>query len=757
MKKNRKKSAAHAICLAFCFSLIAAMFPAASASAEVGKSYGAPVDLGSPMQSIAIYDATFGTEDGRQVMYTTVTGKPAVFQVIDLKSKAVLRTHPLPGSESSWTHITAPDGSVYIGGNGKLYAYSPATKEMKDLGGIGEQVVYGLSHDEKGRIYFGSYPNAKAGRYDPATGEMKDYGIVGTGQSYSRSTAYHNGSLYVGIGIEGSIVKVNVETGAKETIALPSYGGAVDSGVVNQLDVAGKYLVAGIGKGNSALLFYDLEKGQWSDRYHLNNKGIRLSYGKPGSNKVYFVQNNHLMEVDLSTLDAVDTGVTYGTFLRNAAWVEVPNDPDLPGASLATVQFGGSVAYMNLETKQVKAVPYPVKGNPIPVQTMEKGPDGRMYISGYPGGTGAAYSTETGKFENFALGQAEGMHAMGDKMYMGIYPGANIFELDVTKPIQNNVNPKNIFKIAGQDRPFVMTSGEGKLFIGTIPDYGKLGGSLTVYDPAAGGAPVEFKNVVNNQSIVGLAVKDGKIYGSTTVAGGLGIDPTEPAAKMFVWDIALGKPVKEWTPSIPGAPAVPKIISGTSFGPDGLLWAAFDGTIFAVDPATQEVVKSKTIYKDVVNYGRWRPVYIRFSEDGLIYSTLAGKVTVVDPVSMEHKTLADSQHVTLGNDGNVYYTNDTRLMKIEVGGAVRDSPQDLMDHIQSWKEQGDVGHPLSQQLLNAIKQADHKHGQGKTGQAVKHLQDALKHLGQAKSGSISEEKRAEIERRIEAIIGEWSK
>lgn len=756
MKNERRKPRIHVLCLALCVSLVSALFPAGNASAELSKQFSEPIDLGSPMQSVAIYDATFGTEDGRQVMYTTVTGKPAIFQVIDLKSKEVLGTHPLTGSESSWTHITAPDGTVYIGGNGKLYAYSPLTKQLKDLGGIGEQVVYGLSHDEKGRIYFGTYPNAKAGRYDPATGEMKDYGKVGVGQNYSRSTAYHNGFLYVGIGIEGSIVKLNTETGAKETIALPTYGGAVDTGMVNQLDVAGKYLVAGIGKGNSGLLFYDLEKGQWSERYHLNNKGIRLSYGKPDSNKIYFAQNNHLMEVDLNTLDAVDTGVQYGTFMRNTAWVDVPNDPDLPGSSLATVQFGGSVAYMNLETKKVKAIPYPVKGNPIPIQTLEKGPDGKMYVSGYPGGTGASYSVESGKYETFSLGQAEGMTSHGDKMYMGIYPGANILELDVTKPLENNVNPKSVFKIAGQDRPFAMTSGEGKLVIGTIPDYGKLGGSLTIYDPAAGADPVEYKNVVANQSIVSLAVKNGKVYGSTSVSGGLGIDPAEQSAKMFIWDMTSGKTVKEWIPEIPGAADKAQMISGTSFGPDGLLWAAVDGTIFAVNPETQAVVKSKTIYGDITNYGKWRPVYIRWGNDGMIYSTLAGKVTVIDPVSLDHTTLATSPHVTLGDDGNIYYTADTQLMKIEVHEVKKDTPQALQASIEQWAKEGLVEHPLNKQLQNALKQAIHKKDQGKTPQAVKHLKDGLKHLDKAKKGSVTPEKREEIAKRLNSLIRDWS-
>ncbi|HEY4553829.1 MAG TPA: hypothetical protein VIG80_11580, partial [Bacillaceae bacterium] len=251
-------------------------------SAEVNKKFSAPESMGTPIESIAIYDSSFGKEDGKDVMYTTASGNPSIFQVIDLISQKVLRTYPLEGSESSWTHITVPNGNVYIGGNGKLYEYSPATKEVKNLGGIGESVVYGLSYDEEGRVYFGSYPNAKAGRYDPRTGEMKDYGRVAPGQNYSRATAYHNGYLFLGIGINGYMVKVDVSTGEYERIDMPSH---VIEGSSNiwQLDSAGKYIVAGIGGGNNALLFYDTETGQWSDTYYKGNKGLRLVEGQPGT------------------------------------------------------------------------------------------------------------------------------------------------------------------------------------------------------------------------------------------------------------------------------------------------------------------------------------------------------------------------------------------------------------------------------------------------------------------------------------------
>ena len=82
------------------------------AAARVDKSFGAPIDLGAPIESVAIYNASFGKENGRDVMYTTTSGKPAMFHVVDLISKEVLGKYPLPGSDAVWTHLTMPDGTV---------------------------------------------------------------------------------------------------------------------------------------------------------------------------------------------------------------------------------------------------------------------------------------------------------------------------------------------------------------------------------------------------------------------------------------------------------------------------------------------------------------------------------------------------------------------------------------------------------------------------------------------------------------------
>ena len=81
-------------------------------------------------------------------MYTTVNGKPAMLNVIDLVDNKLLRTIPLPDADSSWAKTIAPDGTLYIAGQSKVYRYSPQTKELDDLGPAipGRNLYLGISH-----------------------------------------------------------------------------------------------------------------------------------------------------------------------------------------------------------------------------------------------------------------------------------------------------------------------------------------------------------------------------------------------------------------------------------------------------------------------------------------------------------------------------------------------------------------------------------------------------------------------------------
>ncbi|NOU90561.1 hypothetical protein GC102_33215 [Paenibacillus sp. LMG 31460] len=650
------------------------------AEAAIGTKFGNPVDLGPKIQSVssvAIYDSVVGIEDGNNVMYTTLAGEPAQFNVINLDHYEVVRTLPLPDGKDSWSMVVAPNGFVYISSSGgRLYRYSTTTKEIEALGIIkaGETAIYGLTTDEAGRIYGGTYPNAIVWKFDPDTKQFSDYGRMSNTNSYVRSLAYHNGSIYAGIGTSGALMKLNPATGEKTSIALPTVTGVTYNNYpfIYQLDVVDHYLFAHLsGGGISTLIAYDMELDQWRMEQFPNFHGNRIS--RPMNGKAYFKMNaagaNKLVELDLATFTTRITSMAQSFSMKGGGWVNFANNAELPGPTLVNTLFNGAIGLFNIQNETYIERPAIVAGQPIPIHALEKGPDAKLYMSGYPGGSAAIYDPVSKENKVFTMGQAESIGHIGEKILFNTYPHAQIYQLDSTQAVGSG-NPVKLFTIGEeQDRPYVNITVGSKMFMGTIPDYGKLGGALVEYDSEST-AEIKhkvYRNVVQDQSIVGLAHKDGKIYGSTTVLGGLDSKATATAAKMFIWDTAANQKIKEFAPVLPGAAKAPIMISGLTFGSDGLLWAAADGTIFAVNPETQAVVKSKEIYPGVTGYGMWRPIHLRWGTDGLLYTDLNGKLTVVNPITMEHQSLGiNTQLFTLGDDGHIYYPESTRLKMIPV-------------------------------------------------------------------------------------------
>ncbi|MGZ9587370.1 dockerin type I domain-containing protein [Paenibacillus marinisediminis] len=677
--------------LAFCLiSSMALSFaaPAGAASDESvifqGRAYGQPIDMGVPISRVAISDAVIGKEDGIDVAYTTANADTAIFNVVDIKNNKLLRSFPLTGTQQSWRHVIAPDGTVYIGGittsgqtKGDLWSYSPVTKTVQNLGEAikGEKSIWTLTTDEKGNVYGGTFQNGKVFKYDPVTKKFHDYGSMIAGQEYVRSIAYYKGYVYAGIGTKGDVVRLDVNTGDKQVISQDVAGilGVAEKDVPFAYDMAvvDDLLVVKFGDPLMTLLFYDLEAKQWLP--HKIGKTINgvtgagvFSFNQlvTHNNKLYIPANGTVTEVDLETFEARMTNMKFGSSFRGAGWVE-PKDSSAGGPTFVTMKANGELSFFNLENETRTDYPSVLVGQPNPIHNIEKGLDGNLYMSGYPGGMGAKFDPRTLQNTAFTLEQAEGIIAYENDMYFGTYPGGHVYKVNTTLPAPQ---VEKVFQIGEQqDRPYIMKVMEDKLMIGTIPDYGQLGGALTIYDPATGKHEV-FRNIVKDQSIVGLAYKDGLIYGSTTVHGGLGITPTERSAKMFVWDVNKKQKVAEFTLDIPGL-SNPPMISGLSIGPDGNVWGGVNGIVFKLDPKTYEVIDYKNIYPDINNYGMWRPYHPHWGKDGLLYFDLADRITVINPKTMEHVRLVENsievKFMTLAEDANgnenIYYADASNM------------------------------------------------------------------------------------------------
>jgi hypothetical protein len=234
---------------------------------------------------------------------------------------------------------------------------------------------------------------------------------------------------------------------------------------------------------------------------------------------------------------------------------------------------------------------------------------------------------------------------------LGHYPRGQIYEYDPTQAWNLGTNPVEKFRLIdeGQDRPFAIVGNGTKLYIGTIAKYGELDGGLTVYDTVTG-ARTTYKgsSLVDDQSPVSLVYKNGKIFGGTTVWGGLGSNKTKTKAEVFVWDTATSSMITHFVPIPTGNSK--SVISALVDGPDGKIWGVADGWIFKIDPSTNTVTDSFVIEEFSYTNTSWKAAELVNGGDGFVYATIRGRLYRISST--------DNSFIKLDHDGDLYLAKD---------------------------------------------------------------------------------------------------
>jgi hypothetical protein len=257
------------------------------------------------------------------------------------------------------------------------------------------------------------------------------------------------------------------------------------------------------------------------------------------------------------------------------------------------------------------------------------------------------------------MSQIERIGVMGNAMFFGVYPSGRFYEYDLSKEWGKD-NPRKYSQIPGQSRPVAMLGMPeiGKVYSGTVPEYGHLGGHLLAYTPASDEMK-DFGEVVPKQSIICLASLHGKIYGGTSITGGLGIDASAKEAMLFEWDPVKEQKVFAMAP-VPGATS----LTALAVGPDEKIWGIADGTLFVFDPVSQKVVATRKLLH--VNYGprgTWRDGYLVLHPSGFMYATLSNKFMRIDPATLKVSVLRDATSALLAMDrkGHLYFHDGANL------------------------------------------------------------------------------------------------
>ena len=704
----RKKVCSLLLCAGMMLSLA---FPAGSAEKSRIESVkvGSMEHFGYPIQAAQTNSSVCSVMDGNNIFGAMIEGKPSVFYVYDLDNNKLIGQYPVDGvSDGAHGFGKAPNGDRYVTtqSTAKLCRYSVSAKEFTVIGDLpGQSASYGVTFDEEGNAYVGTYPDAKIFKYDPVKKELTDMGTPFPGQNYVRALSYHGGYIYCGgYHNETKFARMNVKTGAFEMLENPNFEGVVNKDKIKLYwfmdtvhdDEAGDFLTALVTPldGSSFTGVYDLSKQKWIDTINVcygyrtpsttdngviyTVKNFPVSAGEEAS---FSSGNNRIAGYNLRTGEEFDTGIPYlepgsGDGLRGASLLRLKDQQTYPGLSIVTTNFEfGVPAIINLQNKTVTVLKEELRSQNLitrPVKLRSIGYAGENLIGygGYKARSGGVFNTDTNTNIDFPIEQVEDVEGIDGKVYYGQYAGAKLFEFDPSKPPAKGENPKQVARLNNeQDRIFDMTKAGDKIALSSYPITTSHTGALSFYDPETG--DLEVVRPMDGHSITCSVYKDGLLYVGTNVWGGLGTKPVVEHAKIFIYDMVNKKIIREAQPKIEGYDKPILNYGDLIFGDDGLLWGNTIGGIYALDPQTLEVKKSK-----VLDDKRWPDLMsstgiVLFPQDlyrlknGLLVSKSSSNVHLVDPETLESKQiLSNAYRLTVGGDGNIYYTTLYDLRKI---------------------------------------------------------------------------------------------
>ena len=371
---------------------------------------------------------------------------------------------PLSSEMGAWGFAVGQDKRIYLGTyyNAHLLRFDPKSETWEDLGRPGgetESFICQLTVAPDGKIWGGTFPSAILFCYDPKTGQTQHFGRMDPDQFYCYPTAGDDGMIYCAIQFEKiDIVVFDPEKKTKASLIAPS-----DRKAERLRLVKGK---------DGKIYFKRLTLDRW----------FRIENGEK------------LVEIPESEVPLPDRGLPDGRQFHLAA-----------DRMRVEVSAG--------EEKKEFLLQYEASGSFIFVVSV--GPDQRIYGSSMLPLRLFVYDPQDHSLANlgkaaWAEGEIYSMASMAHLLYLGSYPEARLSTYDPAKPLRfgdsEDSNPKDLGPMGGQqDRPRAMIAGpHGKVYIGSYPDYGHLGGAISVYDAKRAEKRV-YRHVVQNQSMVSLA------------------------------------------------------------------------------------------------------------------------------------------------------------------------------------------------------------------------------------------------------------
>jgi hypothetical protein len=347
---------------------------------------------------------------------------------------------------------------------------------------------------------------------------------------------------------------------------------------------------------------------------------------------------------------------------NNALSLDFIQLKDDPSQNILTglIDNNGTYYLYNPVTNQLQIKSVTPPAQPVDLYLLFSDPELKyIFANGYMTGGLTQYDPVTKKSIQFSgVNQLESALFANGKLYVGVYPRARLWEL-IPNNSWDQTSTRELIDLNqfGQDRITALTINNNHLLAGTYPQYTTKGGLLLDYDLNTETFQV-YEDYVSNQSVITLLQDGTYIYGGTSIHANY--QRSEDDAKFFRFD-PLNPSEKEFIHLPIKATMVMSLIKG----PDGDIWGAADGTIFAYNPDTNTLRQVKLLKAISGNFGN---ANMLVGKDGFIYGTIEGRLFKLNPADMSYQILLESGAYQIAQDvnGNLYYRNKASLYQYPV-------------------------------------------------------------------------------------------
>ncbi len=540
-------------------------------------------------------------------------------------------------------------GILYIGSawDAHLHRFDADHPErgIEDLGALdpdGAIFPTGLTEADDGAIWIGTCNGARLIKYDPATGNFTRFGKMDDVDQYLYPLAGDDGSL-------AAIVKV---VRPHLIVINPATGEHREAGPA-LLDTTDKSQFLKLVKGTDRRLYLDSHAGKFR------------------------VDGMNLTPVDelpalLAGIPVAGTHRYQAPLIMPGGWTAQFLDDNNVGAGAPR-----QVLLANIDQSvPSRLLTLDWVGGGSNLFVFDVGPDGDLYGSSYmpnhlfraalgvkqvpsvgPAKEGSTVIEDIGK-HTFAMGEAYSLAMLDGKVWLASYPEARLSVYDPALPRHfGNApgdNPRDLGRldpigyrpnamIATPDLPAAgPTKVGGRLWVGSAPDYGLIGGTLAWYEPKTGAKKSHRAIVPETSPSAMLYLPDlQQILIGLSIEGGTGTKVKRLDGAFALWD-----PTKDalvWS----GDLGLDRLADITAFAPagGGLVYAMLGRgdhilsqgapeitpRLALIDPVKRTVVASAWLPKDFGPLSWHGHFSLRVGPGGMVYGATAHCIFRIKP------------------------------------------------------------------------------------------------------------------------------